>query len=300
MYPVPQHRQHAVQDSDRRSRAATGAFEAKCFTVIEDGVDSSVGRRPRRRPPRDMRWKRSACHGRNRQTTGKHFCLPGSFAQICKTILKKSVSSRIIAVIDDHLTASKSFFQSAQQFPSHRTCPEYSVFLQSLWKRQISDCIQRLRRRQYQRAPMRRQLIPIYFFRRQKTYMFQSGFLLQGFEYWILTYLVSIITGFMCYISLRKNSRTSKKFYAICSILVLPFLAFWAVRRTASLAYFQDRLIVYSISGVIGLLLLLSILYYRNNLFYTFCYRLWRPLYNSPSVKHLWLLAKLFARNTKH
>lgn len=28
---------------DRRSRAATGAFEAKCFTVIEDGVDSSVG-----------------------------------------------------------------------------------------------------------------------------------------------------------------------------------------------------------------------------------------------------------------
>lgn len=23
----------------------------KCFTVIEDGVDSSVGRRPRRRPP---------------------------------------------------------------------------------------------------------------------------------------------------------------------------------------------------------------------------------------------------------
>ena len=43
MYPVPQHRQHAVQDSDRRSRAATGAFEAKCFTVIEDGVDSSVG-----------------------------------------------------------------------------------------------------------------------------------------------------------------------------------------------------------------------------------------------------------------
>lgn len=100
--------------------------------------------------------------------------------------------------------------------------------------------------------------------------MFQSGFLLQGFEYWILTYLVSIITGFMCYISLRKNSRASKKFYAICSILVLPFLAFWAVRRTASLAYFQDRLIVYSIAGVIGLLLLLSILYFRNNLFYTF------------------------------
>ena len=100
--------------------------------------------------------------------------------------------------------------------------------------------------------------------------MFQSGFLLQGFEYWILTYLVSIITGFMCYISLRKNSCTSKKFYAICSILVLPFLAFWAARRTASFAYFQDRLIVYSIAGVIGLLLLLSILYFRNNLFYTF------------------------------
>ena len=250
MYPVPQHRQHAVQDSDRRSRAATGAFEAKCFTVIEDGVDSSVGgdlaavRPGYAMEAQRMSWPQSSNY---RQA----FLLAGSFAQICKTILKKSVSSRIIAVIDDHLTASKSFFQSAQQLPSHRTCPEYSVFLQSLWKRQISDCIQRHRRRQYQRAPMRRQLIPIYFFRRQKTYMFQSGFLLQGFEYWILTYLVSIITGFMCYISLRKNSRTSKKFYAICSILVLPFLAFWAVRRTASLAYFQDRLIVYSITGVI-------------------------------------------------
>lgn len=183
MYPVPQHRQHAVQDSDRRSRAATGAFEAKCFTVIEDGVDSSVGgdlaavRPGYAMEAQRMSWPQSSNY---RQA----FLLAGSFAQICKTILKKSVSSRIIAVIDDHLTASKSFFQSAQQFPSHRTCPEYSVFLQSLWKRQISDCIQRLRRRQYQRAPMRRQLIPIYFFRRQKTYMFQSGFLLQGFEYW--------------------------------------------------------------------------------------------------------------------
>lgn len=254
---------------DESRRAATGAFEAKRFTVTEDGVDSSLGgdlaavRSGYAMEAQRMLWPQSSNY---RQA----FLLAGSFAQICKTILKKSVSSRIIAVIDDHLTASKSFFQSAQQFPSHRTCPEYSVFLQSLWKRQISGCIQRLRRRQYQRAPMRRRLIPIYFFGRQKTYMFQSGFLLQGFEYWILTYLVSIITGFMCYISLRKNSRASKKFYAICSILVLPFLAFWAVRRTASLAYFQDRLIVYSIAGVIGLLLLLSILYFRNNLFYTF------------------------------
>ena len=242
---------------DESRRAATGAFEAKRFTVIEDGVDSSVGgdlaavRSGYAMEAQRMSWPQSSNYRQAKM-------LAGSFAQICKTILKKSVSSRIIAVIDDHLTASKSFFQSAQQFPSHRTYPEYSVFLQSLWKRQISGCIQRLRRRQYQRAPMRRRLIPIYFFGRQKTYMFQSG------------YLVSIITGFMCYISLRKNSRASKKFYAICSILVLPFLAFWAVRRTASLAYFQDRLIVYSIAGVIGLLLLLSILYFRNNLFYTF------------------------------
>lgn len=57
------------------SRGTTGAFEAKRFTVIEDGVDSSVGG-DLAAVRRDMRWKRSACHGRNRQTTGKQRCLP--------------------------------------------------------------------------------------------------------------------------------------------------------------------------------------------------------------------------------
>lgn len=160
---------------DESRRAATGAFEAKCFTVTEDGVDSSVGgdlaavRPGYAMEAQRMLWPQSSNY---RQA----FLLAGNFAQICKTILKKSVSSRIIAVIDDHLTASKSFFQSAQQFPSHRTCPEYSVFLQSLWKRQIFGCIQRLRRRQYQRAPMRRQLIPFTFLGGKRRICFKAVF----------------------------------------------------------------------------------------------------------------------------
>ena len=88
MYPVPQHRQHAVQDSDRRSRAATGAFEAKCFTVIEDGVDSSVGG-DLAAVRRDMRWKRSACHGRGSSNYRQAFLLAGQFCANLQNHLEK-------------------------------------------------------------------------------------------------------------------------------------------------------------------------------------------------------------------
>lgn len=93
------------------SRGTTGAFEAKRFTVIEDGVDSSVGgdlaavRPGYAMEAQRMSWLQSSNY---RQAE----MLAGSFAQICKSILKKNVSSRIIAVIDDHLTASESFFYS--------------------------------------------------------------------------------------------------------------------------------------------------------------------------------------------
>ena len=102
--------------------------------------------------------------------------------------------------------------------------------------------------------------------------MFQNGWLMPGFEYLVLTFLVSILTGFMCYISLRKNGRMTKKYYVICSITILPLLAFWAIMGTASFAYFQDRLIVYAAVGGIGLLFLLSDLWFRNNMFYTFLF----------------------------
>lgn len=94
---------------DESRRAATGAFEAKRFTVTEHGVDSSVGgevaavRSGYAMEAQRMSWPQSSNY---RQAE----MLAGSFAQICKTILKKSVSSRIIVVIDGHLTASKSFF----------------------------------------------------------------------------------------------------------------------------------------------------------------------------------------------
>ena len=76
----------------------------------------------------------------------------------------------------------------------------------------------------------------------------------------------------MCYISLRKNGRMTKKYYVICSITTLPLLAFWAIMETASFACFQDRLIVYVAVGGIGLLFLLSDLWFRNNMFYTFLF----------------------------
>ena len=76
----------------------------------------------------------------------------------------------------------------------------------------------------------------------------------------------------MCYISLRKNGRMTKKYYVICSITILPLLAFWAIMETASFACFQDRLIVYAAVGGIGLLFLLSDLWFRNNMFYTFLF----------------------------
>ena len=102
--------------------------------------------------------------------------------------------------------------------------------------------------------------------------MFQNGWLMPGFEYLVLTFFVSILTGFMCYISLRKNGRMTKKYYVICSITILPLLAFWAIMETASFACFQDRLIVYAAVGGIGLLFLLSDLWFRNNMFYTFLF----------------------------
>jgi len=57
--------------------------------------------------------------------------------------------------------------------------------------------------------------------------MFQNGWLMPGFEYLVLTFLVSILTGFMCYISLRKNGRMTKKYYVICSITTFGFLGYY-------------------------------------------------------------------------
>lgn len=110
------------------SRGTTGAFEAKRFTVIEDGVDSSVGgdlaavRPGYAMEAQRMSWPQSSNY---RQAE----MLAGSFAQICKSILKKNVSSRIIAVIDDHLTASESFFTVGSTIPFPPNLPRVQRIL---------------------------------------------------------------------------------------------------------------------------------------------------------------------------
>ena len=111
MYPVPQQPRHAVQDSDGRKPRYDRRVRSEALHRHRGRRGQQRRRRPRRRPPgyameaQRMSWPQSSNY---RQAE----MLAGSFAQICKSILKKNVSSRIIAVIDDHLTASESFFYS--------------------------------------------------------------------------------------------------------------------------------------------------------------------------------------------